>query len=245
MNNHYTLITGAASDIGNAIAKKLSKEHNLILNDIRRDDLIVTERKCGNLKNYILWPFDFNNIFELGEDLKDFLITNKIFIDSFIHLAGIFRPFQARSIDLKSAKEIFNVSFFSSVEIIKILLKKKVNQSNLRSIIFISSISSKFGAKGFNIYSASKGALDSLMKSLAVELAPQVRVNSILPGGIRTKSTEHLYRDPTLLEKMSKDYLLGFGKTEDIANLIDFIISEKARWITGQQIIIDGGKSVF
>jgi NAD(P)-dependent dehydrogenase (short-subunit alcohol dehydrogenase family) len=57
-----------------------------------------------------------------------------------------------------------------------VLVKKKVNDQKLRSVVFVSSIASQFGAKGFSIYSASKGALDALMKSLAVELAPGVRV---------------------------------------------------------------------
>ncbi len=81
------------------------------------------------------------------------------------------------------------------------------------------------------------------MKSLSVELAPGIRVNSILPGGVRTPMSEYALNDPAIIERIKVDYPLGLGETSDIANLVEFLLSEKARWITGQQFIIDGGRT--
>jgi len=94
------------------------------------------------------------------------------------------------------------------------------------------------------LYCASKGALDSFMRALAVELAPDIRVNSILPGGVRSRMTESMFADPEMAARLTKDYPLGAGEIEDIVNAAEFIISEKARWITGQQLIIDGGRTI-
>ena len=129
------------------------------------------------------------------------------------------------------------------MELTTVLMKKKINDRQLRSIVFISSIASKFGARGFSAYSASKGALDALMKSLAVELAPEVRVNSVLPGGVRTRMTDRIYEDPEMVARLERDYPLGIGTAADIVNAVEFLVSEKSRWITGQQIVVDGGRT--
>ena len=100
------------------------------------------------------------------------------------------------------------------------------------------------GAKAFNVYSASKAALDALMRSLAVELAPNVRLNSVLPGAIQTRMTDHIFKDAELLNRMTKDYPLGVGYPSDIFEMVRFLISDESRWITGQQFVVDGGRSI-
>ena len=82
------------------------------------------------------------------------------------------------------------------------------------------------------------------MRSLAVELAPQVRVNSVLPGGIGTQMTDRMLSDAELKERMERDYPLGLGRAEDVASLVRFLVSDEARWITGQQFVIDGGRTI-
>lgn len=75
-------------------------------------------------------------------------------------------------------------------------------------------------------------------KSLASELYPNVRVNAVLPGAVRTRTTNFLYES---IDSPNPRYLLGDGKASDISNGISFLLSEKARWITGQEVIVDGG----
>ncbi len=93
-----------------------------------------------------------------------------------------------------------------------------------------------------SLYSASKGALDSFARSMAYELAPRVRVNTVLPGGIVTRGTQSLANGVNV-PKDESGYLLGEGKVQDIANMIVFLLSEQARWITGQNFTVDGGKT--
>ncbi len=138
---------------------------------------------------------------------------------------------------------MFDINFFSACYIIKYLTSKN-NKNYLKNIIFISSISAKLGYKAMSIYSSSKASLDSLTRNLAVELSPKVRVNSISLAGIKTKKTEFLYNDD-FIEKIKQNYPLGEGNVEDVANLVEFLCKEDSRWITGQNIILDGGLSIM
>jgi len=244
MTADYTLITGAASGIGQRTAIQLSENNYLILCDKNKEGLDRTLENCMNHPNHLIWESDLEKIDNIKESLSLFLIQNQANIESFVHCAGIMKVMHMKNVDYKNALQIFNVNFFSAVEIISTLLKKRINADKLKNIIFISAILSKFGAKGHNLYSATKAALDGLMRSLAIELAPGTRINSILPGGVRTPMSEFAYSDPLILEKVLHDYPLGIGESEDIANMVEFLLSAKARWITGQQFIVDGGRTI-
>jgi len=243
MCEKYTLITGVTSDIGKGIAIKLSRKYNLILHGRNIDKLRIVKNNCSNNTNHIIWSFDLSHTSNLSENLKGFLLSNNVKVDCFIHVAGIFKIFPMYYMDYKTAQEMLNVNFLSASEIIRILLSKRINKLNLKNIIFISSIASRFGVKGLNIYCASKGALNSFMRALAVELAPNIRVNSILPGAIKTRTTEEVFNDDYFIKKYKRDYLLGRGGIEDIVNMVEFIISKDAKWITGQELVVDGGKT--
>jgi NAD(P)-dependent dehydrogenase (short-subunit alcohol dehydrogenase family) len=148
-----------------------------------------------------------------------------------------------RSISIAHAQAVMNTNVLSAMEITKVLLRKNANGKMLKNVVFISSIASQFGAKGFTAYSASKAGLDGLMKSLAVELGPEVRVNSVLPGSVRTPMTEKMYADPQTAERLTRDYPLGIGLPVDISKAVAFLLSDESRWITGHQLVVDGGRS--
>ncbi|MFA6403651.1 MAG: SDR family oxidoreductase [Salinivirgaceae bacterium] len=243
MTTGYTLITGAASGIGQKIAIQLSNDHNLLLCDKNSDGLKLTLTQCLNQSNHILWEHDLFDVRTIKVAIEKIIRERQILVVDFIHSAGIMKVMRMKDVDYDNALQIFNVNYFSAVEIISVLLKKNINKGSLKNIVFISAILSKYGAKGHNLYSSTKAALDGLMKSLAVELAPEIRVNCILPGGVKTPMSEFALKDPTIVEKFKQDYPLGLGETSDIANLVEFLLSDKSRWITGQQIIIDGGRT--
>ena len=240
----YLLITGASSGIGHEIAIRLSEHYSIILHGRDNERLQQTLNDCDPNRNHLIWEYDLKKIDTLEDELTQFLFENNCVINGFVHSAGF-----VKAIPLKMAKaEWFRLSFdihvISAALITKVLVKKKVNFSELKSVVFISSINSKFGVKAASAYSASKAAVDGLMRSLALELAPDIRVNSVLPGGIRTAMTEHLFEDTELIERMDATYPLGLGNAKDICGAVKFLLSEDARWITGQQIIVDGGRTI-
>jgi NAD(P)-dependent dehydrogenase (short-subunit alcohol dehydrogenase family) len=240
----YTLITGASSGLGRAAAIRLSSQRNLILHGRDRGRLEETRQACKEPDRHVIWPFDLKNAGELGNSLSALLAESGRAVDGFVHCAGMVTVLPVRSIDHRVAQEIMNVNFFSALEIIHVLLKKKVNSRQLANIVFISSIWSRFGARGHAAYCASKAALDGLMRALAVELAPAVRVNSILPGAIETNMAAEGLADPEISARMERDYPMGVGRPADIAGTIEFLFSADARWLTGQQIVVDGGRTV-
>ena len=241
----FVLITGASSGIGREIAITLSSENRLILCGRNQERLQKTKNLCAQSEQHLIWSYDLADTFRLGGALKEFLREKDVFVSSFVHSAGMSPISPLRMLTTMQMHEIMDVNFFSAAEILKVLSSKNVNKKSLQSVVFISSIASQFGTKGQSVYAASKAAMDAFMRSMAVEMAPRIRINSVLPGGIKTAMSEFLLQntvDPTALDK---DYLLGAGKTQDIASMVEFLLFDKARWITGQSFIVDGGKTAY
>lgn len=240
----FCLVTGASSGIGRELAIALSQDGPLILNGRNSERLEETRQSCKNPARHLLWPQELADVEAVGESLQQFIVCHSVKISQFVHCAGTLDVLPIRSITLDHLVNVMSVNFISAAVITTGLIKKKLNGQNLKSIVFISSIASEFGAKGFSAYSASKGALDSYMRSIAVELAPKVRVNSVLPGGIHTKMTQKIYEDGEVGARLMQDYPLGVGEASDIVAAVKFLLSDDARWITGQQLVVDGGRSV-
>jgi NAD(P)-dependent dehydrogenase (short-subunit alcohol dehydrogenase family) len=244
MDNTCTLITGASSGIGKELAKGLSRDRRLILNGRDAQRLEDTRAACSSPERHLIWPQALDQVTELQTSFTEFLARHQVHVDNYVHCAGTLKVLPLRSIEIGYALEVLNTNFTSAFALMNALVTKKVNDGKLKAVVFVSSIASLYGAKGFNIYSASKGALDALMKSLAVELAPAVRVNSVLPGAIRTEMTKDIFARADMEERFKRDYPLGVGETDDIVHAVEFLLSDKARWITGQQLILDGGRTV-
>ena len=241
MGETYTLITGASSGFGRSIAQKLAPSRRLILTGRNAEKLEAVRKTLATPERHLLWVRDLSTVDRLGEELASFLTGKDIRVEHFIHSAGFTGIQFARAVQMAFVIRVFNVNVFSAMEIIRPLTQKKVNQETLRSITFISSIATRVGAIGYFVYAASKGAVNSMSLSLAVELAPAVRVNAVLPGIIETQMTQEYFTNADFMAF----YPLGFGRPEDVADAVEFLSSDRARWITGQEIVVDGGRSVF
>ena len=239
----YLLISGASSGIGREMAIDLSGSHRLVLSGRDTDRLEETRRLCRDPVRHLCWAQDLSRITELVETLPEFLSSSGIQVAAFVHCAALLKVLPLRSISIAHAQEVMNTNTLAAMEITRLLLRKNVNGKALRNIVFISTIASQFGAKGFTAYCASKAGLDGLMKALAVELGPEVRVNSVLPGGVRTPMTEAMFADPETAERLTRDYPLGIGEPSDVSQAVAFLLSDQARWITGHQMVVDGGRS--
>jgi NAD(P)-dependent dehydrogenase (short-subunit alcohol dehydrogenase family) len=240
----YTLLTGATSDIGSSIAISLSSDYNLLLIGRDIEKLNQLKLKCNNSENHKVLVFDFNDLKNLRVEIIDFISSQEILVDNIIHCASMMKVMHMRSVDLLNTHQIFSVNVFSITEIIATLLNKRVNNCQINNIIFISAILARFGSTGHHLYSSTKASLDGLMRSLAVELAPRIRVNSILPGAVNTQMSHDLLSNESILNKLNKDYLLGIGEPNQIAPVVKFLISKDSSWITGQELIVDGGRTI-
>lgn len=238
------LITGASSGMGREMAVQFSEQYDVIICGRDADRLEQTKKMCHSNGRHIIWQYDLDKIDGVEESLTQFLVGQNLTVSYFVHSAGFMKTVPLKMVSVELFQASFNVNVIAAAMISKVLIKKKINQGALKSIVIISSNISNFGAKAFSAYAASKSASDGLMRCLAVELAPAVRVNSVLPGGVRTAMTEQMYEDEELIKRMESFYPLGLGEVTDIYNAVDFLLSDNARWVTGQQLTVDGGRTI-
>lgn len=238
----YTFITGASSGVGRELAICLSENHNLIINGRNEARLLETQKMCKG--NVLIWSYDLSRVHNLEADFSQFIKENKVSISSFVHCAGLMKMVPIRGIDVETLISTYEINVFAPALITKTLASRKMNGRNLKSVVFISSNVSNRGAAAFSAYGSSKAALDGLMRNLAVELAPNVRVNSVLPGGMVTEMTKEIFDDEVKKAEFEKKYPLGIGTPQDIAPTVRFLLSDDSRWITGQQFTVDGGRTV-
>lgn len=235
----YTLITGATSDIGRQICHILEKSgYSLLLTDWSEEALVNTISELDPQKSHKYITLDLSNINDSKKYLTTFLKEHDIRIENVVYAAGVFTVKPVKILNYEFVKRNFDIAVFSTIMISQVLTSRKYNGASLKSIVFLSSISAVMGTKGYTIYGAVKAAMLGAMKSMASEFAPRVRVNAVLPGGVRTKTTAFLYEG---IESSNPRYLLGNGEVSDIANMIEFLLSNKSKWITGQEFIVDGG----
>jgi NAD(P)-dependent dehydrogenase (short-subunit alcohol dehydrogenase family) len=245
MTQTYSLVTGASSGFGRSIARRMSADHQLLLAGRSSQRLEAVRSACLNPERHRLWVQDLSDLSRISGSLGELLEAEDIAIEHFIHSAGVISIQYVRALEMASVLQMFNTNLFSAMEIIRLLTQKRRNKGALRSITLISSIASRVGAKGYSAYSASKGALNACCLSLAVELAPVVRVNAVLPGIVETEMNKEHFANTEFVKFVQDTQPLGFGSPEDVATAVEFLVSESARWITGQELVVDGGRSVF
>lgn len=239
--DHYILITGASSGMGALCAKHFSNSQRLIMASENLEMLQDVLKECANPEQHILWHCNFATEREnIVQSLTDLLKEHDAVVDQYVHFAGLTKLLPLKTFTIPNIDLIFNVNFFSILEIMKALLKKS-NAKALSNVVLISALVSERGNVGNSIYAASKGAMNSLVYTLARELAPDIRINALLPGAIETPMSKNL--DADYIAEMTKDTPLGWGQPQDVINYVEFLLSDKANWITGQTLFVDGGRS--
>lgn len=236
----YTLVTGATSDIGKQICRTLEESgQSLLMTDLDLEELNSFRSELSDSEKHLVLAMDLSDVNNSKEVLVSFLSESHLAITNVVFAAGLFSIKPIKLVNYDFLKKSFNIAVFSVYLLTQVLVSKKINPDNLKSIVVVSSVSAKIGTKGYSVYSAVKASLIGFVKSMSVELAPKVRVNAVLPGGIKTRTTQFIYDSN---EGVSNPrYLLGDGNCSDVANVVDFLVSDKAKWVTGQEFIVDGG----
>lgn len=238
------LVTGASSGIGRAIAIECSKMGAIVYltarNKQRLEETLI-QMEQPKLHTVILADLAFR------EDTKNLIDELPDFLDGIVQCAGftITKPFAF--VSEENLHDIMKVNFESPVLLTQLLLKKK-KISRGASIIFISSISGIYiSAMANSVYSASKGAVNGIAKALALELAgKQIRVNTIAPGMIETNILSEGIISDSQLSEDAKRYPLGrYGKPEEIAYATIYLLSDASKWVTGSNLLIDGGYTLL
>jgi len=156
-------------------------------------------------------------------------------VDLLVHSAGIYNAGPIASLRAAALEEMFRVNVFSGFYLVRELL-----QAGLRNVVFIGSTAGQRGEPGHSHYAASKGALQSMMMSIAVELAPQVRVNLVSPGWVRTPMAETALEriGPALLPTIPNKRI---AEVDDVVNATLWLLSNASAHCIGQDICVSGG----
>ena len=235
------LVIGAGSGIGKAIAEQLIElKEAIIIADINLN------KWDSNPKNNILfYQLNVTNEESINIMIEHFR-TEDISINGLIYTVGKAVTLPLNSIKTETYKELIELNTLSFFNLISKLATHQLILEQGASIVVISSIVGQYGARGKIAYGLTKGAIDSGIKSLALEMASKnIRVNAIAPGTVQTEMLDKLISSigEEEVKKMLLDYPLGVGYPQDISELAVFLLSKQSKWITGSIITIDGGYS--
>jgi NAD(P)-dependent dehydrogenase (short-subunit alcohol dehydrogenase family) len=245
LSDKNIIITGASSGIGRQIAIEASKQGaNLILIARNREKLEETLSLLSNGRHFV-FPFDVSD-FPNMEPLVESIVSAAGVISGFVHSAGTEATIPLRNMKPEIYENIFRVNVIAAFELARLIAKKKNVDSRGGSFVFLSSVMGKLGKEGKVAYCSSKSALSGGVKAMALELSSRkIRCNAVLPGIVKTEMAERMFE--TLPEasvtEIVRQHPLGLGSPEDVAHLTVFLLSDKSKWITGSEIVIDGGYS--
>lgn len=215
------LLVGASSDI----AAEFYNTHNVNYNIIRLSS-----------------NPDFSDIQDFNvQDENSFIDEDNI--DGIIYFPGSINLKPFKRLKIENFREDFEINV---VGLLKILKFYESRLSEKSSLVFISTVAANLGMPFHSSVSVSKSAIEGLTKSLAAEWAPKVRVNCIAPSLVETKLAKRFFRTEDQKEMMNQKHpLKRTGLPEDIVNALDFLISNKSSWISGQILNVDGGMSTL
>ncbi|MDD2799748.1 MAG: SDR family NAD(P)-dependent oxidoreductase [Bacteroidales bacterium] len=237
LNGKTILVTGASSGIGQCVAIECAKlGAKLVIVGRNRERLNHTSASLAG-EGHLSIELDLN-VYESVSNI----IPQLPKLDGIVYCAGIQKSNPAKLISRADLDEIFNSNLFSTINLNKeILTCKKLNKS--ASIVFISSTAAGIVAEfGNGAYSATKGAITSFSKVLALELSfLKTRVNCVSPGMVHTPLLDTISVDKEQLIEDEKRYPLGYGMPTDVAYAVIYLLSDAAKWLTGTNIVLDGG----
>jgi NAD(P)-dependent dehydrogenase (short-subunit alcohol dehydrogenase family) len=233
------LITGASSGIGKQIALDVvSNNGNAILTG-RNCDLLNNVADIIAFTNNVKTPVyitDLNNEDDIIGMANSLPPLNGIVLN-----AGIIDYTPIKYLTKEKIENILMVNFISNVLLINKLLGLRKIQ-NAASIVFISSISAHLGVPGTSIYAASKAALTAFAKVLACELSnKKIRVNIISPGLVSTNLINKISTISNVENNEHNNYPLGIGTVNNVSDQVIHLLSDRSKWMTGTDILIDGG----
>lgn len=241
LSNKIILVTGASSGLGRQIALRCSESGaNMIISGRNEQRLDETFQQLCKDSNHTKIVCDLT----VRENIKT-LVESLPVLDGIVMDAAIFDTTIVRHLKEEKMDAMFSTNTFANILLVQTLLKKK-RIRNGGSVIIISSVASTRPYKGNALYSATKGAINSFAKVAALELAVQkIRVNCIHPGIISSGNAIEKTISLEDLKKENDRMPLGFGKPDDIAYAAVYLLSDVANWITGSDIIVDGGQSII
>ncbi len=239
LKNKNILITGGGKGIGYYSVINASKEGAFVYTIIKSK---TDKKKFRNLKNVKVYIGNVSNTKIIQRILKDSIKDKKI-ISGLVNNAGIRQRIKFNKISNKNLKDVFETNFFSIFNIMQVFTKYLLKKNLKGSIVNIGSIVGPAGFPELSGYASTKSALIGLTKSYAVEMSKKnIRANIINPGFTKTSYFKKFKQKKKLYKwTLSRIPMGRWGEPNEISYLINFLLSDKSQYITGESINIDGG----
>lgn len=238
------VVTGASSGIGRAVAIELGRnDAQLILVGRNQPRLEETVSRIGPGQSRIL-SLDLKSFAEIGPKIKELSQSGAGRIYGLCHCAGIVETRPLSTCKSEGLTAMMDINVISGIELARAICRRDIMEEEGGAILFVSSIYARVGMPGQIGYSATKGAVAAAARAMAMELAPRrIRVNTISPGLVRTSMIEESFArlSEEQIKKIEASFPLGIGNLEDVAKAAVFLLSPQSRWITGIDLVVDGG----
>jgi len=237
------IVTGASSGIGRAISIQLNRcGATVVLFGRNQEGLMETATSLGS-GSYHIVKFDLTDHGAIVPKIRE-VSSNVGRIYGLCHSAGIdeIRPLSSCKFD--RLQLLLDINLLAGIELTRAICRRDIMEEDSGSILLISSIAGIVGVPGHVAYSASKGAVAAAVRTLAIELADRkIKVNAISPGLIRTGMTmKALSRlSEQQRQDIEKAHPLGIGNSKDVARAATFLLAPQNTWITGTNMVVDGG----
>lgn len=246
-NEKAFLIMGATSGIGAELCRSLAEQGaHLFMTGREIHKVEELKESLPNKERHLVQAVSINEASyeSLRISLQDFI--KKFSLDGIsgaVYLPGIFPLIPLRMITEQNIDEIFRINYTGAMMMFKTLVHKNIRSNHGMSLVGITSVSSHKGQKGYSLYGASKAALASSVRSLALEMAPiSVRINCVCCAHMDTSTNiERASVMKDREENLKSLHPLGIGSPVDAVNAINYLLSEKSRWVTGTELVVDGG----
>ena len=236
--NKTVVITGGSKGIGLEITKTFLKHQANVIILARNKPKRIIQSK-GNAGYFI--KCDIRNTESIDSAIKDIASKYKS-IDVLINNAGGAPMADSLTASPKFHEAIIDLNLTAPLNLSQKIAKKMIKQKTVSNIINISSVTATRPTPGSAAYGAAKGALVNLTKTLAVEWAPKIKVNSIIVGYIETENSILHYGSKSEIKKVAKTIpLKRMGQPQDVANACVFFASDLAEWVTGSALEVHGG----
>jgi len=250
LNNPFSLtgklilITGASSGIGRQCAITCSQMGaNVAIFGRDHDRLKETLGLMEDTDKHFVCVVDLLEYDKVAEIVNE-VVKQKGSIDGLINCAGISTTLPLNAVSPQKMELFYQTNVIGSINLTKHVVKTAHFSESGGSLIFISSVMGVAGEKGKTLYSMTKGSLIAAARSMAIELAPRrIRVNTISPGVVESPmSKSAVYsKDEESFRRIISLHPLGLGVPEDVANACIYLLSDASRWVTGTNLIVDGG----
>jgi NAD(P)-dependent dehydrogenase (short-subunit alcohol dehydrogenase family) len=242
LSGRVILVTGASSGIGLATAQLLGELGAQVVLVARSRERLEAAQAQLTGGPHVIEPFDFSQPGDVAAWVKGVAAKTGP-LSGVVHAAGVQLVRPVRVLAETDLEAMMKVNVNAALLLAKGLRVKGVHAPRA-SAVFVSSVLGLVGTAGSSAYCATKGALHSLARALALELAADdVRVNCVAPGYVRTPMLDQAAASvgPERMAALEKAHALGFGQPRDVAHAIAFLVADTGRWITGTTLTVDGG----